>query len=207
MPKRRRRGGNPARVAVRAGERTDAEHAEPAAAPRRWQIALGIVAIAAALLLQSDPAWVPAVVLPGAVARAVLWDVALIAIGLVAAAFLVLLGCEAWGQAKPPVSSARIVIDALAVTGVTTLWALVVALPARAGTVPDDPLAFIGNTTVLGLLLGVVVVAAVWSVRAVVALARTLASVDRPERGKVLSVVVVAIVLLIGYPVLRVVTG
>lgn len=86
----------------------------------------------------------------------VLWPIAVIVIGVVVTFFAVLTVRDMTvpdGRIDRYAGPA-LIVSALAITGVSNLWSLLVAVSATGAALPPDAIGYIGNATVLGVLLG-----------------------------------------------------
>jgi hypothetical protein len=94
-----------------------------------------------------------------------------------------------------------LIVSALAITGVSTLWSLLVAVSATGAALPPDAIGYIGNATVLGVLLGLGIVAAAWSLRAYSAVVEVFRHGRPGSRPKALVAIAIVIVFVLVVPV------
>lgn len=167
--------------------------------------AIGVPALGLAMVVGSQSDAVEAVVDPGPTTQLVLWRTAVIVLGAVATLFVVLTMRDMFlpdGRIER-YAGPSMIVNALGITGVTTLWAMLVAVSAAGGAVPEDAVGYIGNATVLGLLLGLAVVGVTWVVSAVGAFVELVRYGDRSKLPAAVGAVVVVGGVLLAYPVWR----
>lgn len=133
-----------------------------------------IGALVVAFFLLINPAVVTSVVIPDAPTSHMIWIVTLLAVGIASADLLTLAIRDHYLRddgASDRLLGAKFLESALSQTGLATLWAILVALVAASPAPPSDALSYIGNATVLGLILGLVFQVLRWTVSATRAVA------------------------------------
>lgn|GEM_PF-5371291 len=173
--------------------------------PRSGTLAVvaGAVALVAAFFLGIQSDVVVSVVEPDDDVQRVLWRIAVIVIGVVVTVFAVLTVRDMTvpdGRIDRYAGPA-LIVSALGITGVSTLWSLLVAVSATGAALPPDAIGYIGNATVLGVLLGLGIVAAAWSLRAYSAVLEVFRHGRPGSRPKALVAIAIVIVFVLVVPV------
>lgn len=155
-----------------------------------------LLAIAATFFIGIRPDIVTPIIDPDRDAQVILWRTAVVVIGVVVTMFFTPLMRDMFlpdGRMNRYVSPG-LIVGALSVTGVSTLWLLLVAVSSTGGSLPSDAIAYIGNVTVIGILLGLALVAISWLLRTWDALSELI---KYGQRSKVpLALAALALVLL-----------
>lgn len=136
---------------------------------------VGVFALTLFLMVNPDP--VRVLIDPTEVVGNALWLVAVLVIGngavtLVAFSLRDLMGSN---EGSLRLLSPKFLTDALSATGVATLWFLFVAVLCGGPRLGSDVLAYLGNATLIGVLLGLLFLAPKWLigyVRAVIEVGR-----------------------------------
>jgi hypothetical protein len=147
--------------------RSGAQPGEDAAAPRGgWAAAFTILAFVVAFFLMLSPGLIRAVFTPTTTVSYALWVVTVVAVGT-AAVTLVTLAVRDMRRHEHSgrVFGSRFIEATLGATGIATLWTLLLAVGAAAATPPQSVPEYIGNATMVGLLLGLCVVDFVWTIQ------------------------------------------
>lgn len=130
-------------------------------------------ALAVALFLLVNPTVVTSVVIPDAPTSHMIWIVTLLVVGIASADLLTLAIRDHYlrgDDASNPLLGAKFLETALSQTGLATLWAILVAVAASPAP-PSDALSYLGNATMLGLILGLVLQVLRWTMSATRAVA------------------------------------
>jgi hypothetical protein len=131
-----------------------------------WAAAVTILAFSIAFFLMLSPDLARAVFTPTSVVSNAMWVVTVLAVGTAAVTLVTLAVRDMYRhEHSGRVFGSRFIEATLGATGIATLWTLLLAVGAAASTPPRSVLEYIGNATMVGLLLGLCVVDVVWTIQ------------------------------------------